>query len=68
MPLVDDDDDTEHKNALTLRNLANLSGRCPSCDATFDLVEVDESGVLHAVMGHENDCPVLLDSQKQRGA
>ena len=58
-PDIPDDADPVTKNALALRSTANLSGQCPSCGATFTLLN-DLPGVRHLVMGHEDWCPVLL--------
>jgi hypothetical protein len=63
-PDIPDDADPVTKNALALRNTANLSGRCPSCGATFTLL-ADLPGVRHLVMGHEDGCPVLLTGEPE---
>ena len=60
-PEVREDATTALKNAMALRNVANISGRCPSCGATFVLDRPLRPGEIStAVMEHEGGCPVLL--------
>jgi hypothetical protein len=59
LPSIAEDDDPVVKDALGIRNAANVTGECPSCGATFGPIAADEDGVFHVVMEHENGCPVL---------
>lgn len=59
-PEIPDDASPALKNALALRQEANLTGRCPSCGATFEVVAGSVPGLWHGVMEHEDGCPVLL--------
>ena len=56
-PDIPEDANAVMKNALGVRNKANVSGRCPECGATFERAE--GPGVFYT-MRHEEDCPVLL--------
>ncbi len=59
-PEIREDATPAMKNALVLRQEANLTGTCPACGATFEVGDDLAPGVTHVVMGHEDGCPVLL--------
>jgi hypothetical protein len=59
-PEIPEDASQTLKNALALRNSANIAGTCPECGATMALAGEPSPGVRSFVMEHEPGCPVLL--------
>ena len=63
LPGIPDDAPEAFKNALAVRNAANVAGVCPSCRARGELTGPDEHGFLHLTFRHEDDCGVLRDEE-----
>ncbi|MFY9586741.1 MAG: hypothetical protein WAT66_04720 [Actinomycetota bacterium] len=64
VPSIRDGSSTELKNALATRNHATVSGRC-TCGAISRFSHVDDQGIGHLVMEHENDCPASDDAIRE---
>jgi len=61
LPEIPDDAPEEFKNALAIRNAANVAGVCPECGARGELSGPDEHGFLHLTFEHEAGCGVFTD-------
>ncbi|MHB1782389.1 MAG: hypothetical protein ACYCTE_06800 [Acidimicrobiales bacterium] len=65
LPEIPDDASVAFKNALTIRNQATRTGRCPACGAVTEVVQPPRPGeVGHARMEHDDDCPALLGGDR----
>jgi hypothetical protein len=61
---IRDDDSTERKNALALRNRCATEGKCPACGVIGELVPDPEvERLYHLIFRHEDSCPVLRDDE-----
>jgi hypothetical protein len=62
LPSIPDDAPAEFKNALAIRNAANVEMRCPDCGAEPYLVgRVAPGAIAHLVFEHEHGCHALTD-------
>jgi hypothetical protein len=59
-PELHDDAPATIKNAIAVRRVCALTGRCPACGATLELDGQPAPGtVVHATFHHDDDCPAV---------
>ena len=62
VPALREDEPPAERNAIAVRREATLTGRC-QCGAEWHWGGVDELGLGHLVMEHEDDCAVVADGE-----
>lgn len=63
LPEIPDDAPAALKNALAIRNAANVAGVCPDCGACGEITGPDEHGFLHLTFEHEDGCGAFTDDE-----
>jgi hypothetical protein len=64
VPEAREDATAAERLALTVRNAANLTGRC-ACGATPEDVQELAPGIYRAVFRHEDDCPAISPAARR---
>jgi hypothetical protein len=63
LPTIPDDAPEAVKDALAIRNAANVAGVCPDCGARGGITGPDEHGFMHLTFQHERGCGAFIDDE-----